>query len=896
MRGPPDPDEPPDLIEWLAQTAQRREAHPAVQASDATLTYRQLDGLSNRLGRRLLALGVTRDACVGISLPRGAAELVAMLATLKAGGAYVPLDPTHPFDRLQLIVEDAAPAVLVVHPGSPFADGRAGLSAGTKLLVLSGLADLEADSDATPPPVAHDADQLAYVLFTSGSTGRPKGVEIPRRAFANFLRSVAETPGMTEDDRLLAVATTTFDVAGFELFLPLWVGGTVVIADRETVRDPRRLSATFDRNAITHLVGTPTGFRLLLKGGWRGNDRLCIMCGGEALSPELARELISRSRQLWNLYGPTETTVASTLGLIANGDQPITIGLPIRQTQIQVLDQAMLPVPAGVVGEIYIGGLGLARGYRGRPELTAERFVQDPPGAPGQRLYRSGDLGRQLEDGRLQYAGRVDDQVKVRGFRIELGEIESALRQIPGVRDCAVVTRAAADGETSLVGYLELEPDSGPDVKEIRRFLQSKLPEYMVPVAFVVLDKLPVNVNQKVDRQALSGRTDETPARPTSIDPPRNEPERKLVEIWKALLGIQSVGVKDSFFDVGGDSLRAVSLMIEIEKDFGRSLPVSALLTDPTIEQLVGLLGPSVEARPSVVLLRAGGQGTPVFFVHDGVGEILLYKNLANWLGDGYPIYGIQPRSRTGCPMVHTRMPDMVGYYADEIRSIQPKGPYLVGGLSTGGIIALEIARKLQHAGQPVGMVALFDTAHVTARAKSLGGKRSPSFSTSLPEGQGGQSLLRRTVGILRTVARKATNRIAYEAGSRSEEARTRLRMKLLKYFMDRDRPLPAFLQEIPPRLILQQIEKAYVAPEPYRGQAVLFRATRKDERLDGTLVDDTPYLELYEDAVFGWKENVTALEVEDVPGGHVSLLMEPNVQTLAARVQAQIDSVARAG
>jgi amino acid adenylation domain-containing protein len=886
--------DPPDLIGWLAQTAARRRAHTAVQASDATLTYGELDHLSNQLARRLIALGVTRDACVGISMTRGAAELVAMLATLKAGGAYVPLDPTHPPDRLQLVVEDAAPAILICRAGSPFADGRAACPAGATLLIADDLAQIGAGYDVTPPAVSYDPEQLAYVLFTSGSTGRPKGVEIPRRAFANFLRSMAKVPGLAQEDRLLAITTTSFDIAGMELFLPLWVGATVVIADRETMLDLRKLSASLERDAITVLQATPTSWRLWLNAGWRGNDRLRLLCGGEAMSPELAQRLVGCGRELWNMYGPTETTVWSSLDRIEAGADPITIGRPIDATQIYVLDGALNLLPAGTVGEIYIGGAGLARGYRGRADLTAERFIGSPPGIPGDRLYRTGDLGRRLEDGRTQCLGRADDQVKIRGFRIELAEIESRLRQAPGVNDGAVGPRTLANGETILIGYVVLDSTSTPEVKEIRRFLQSKLPEYMVPAAFVVLDALPLNTNRKVDRKALSQRTDEVAAPARSGAPPRDDRERKLVEIWKALLDTDSIGIKDNFFDVGGNSLHAVSMMIEIEKAFGRTLPLSTLLTDPTIEQLGALLAETVEARPSLVALRPGGTGPALFLIHDGIGEIILYRNLAPWLREGYPIYGIQPRGQRGCPMVHTRMPEMLAYYTDEIRRIQPEGPYFLGGLSTGGIIAVEIARRLRRAGQAVGMIALFDTAHVTAREKSLAGRRMQSFSATFSQGDPAQSLPLRAIGILRKATRKVSNLVAYETRRRAEEARDRLKMRLLRYFIGRDRPLPPFVREIPPNLILQKIEKAYVAPAPYAGRAVLFRATQKDARLDGTLVDDRPYIELYEDPLLGWETHVTDLEVLDVPGGHVSLLMEPHVRTLADKIQVHLDAATR--
>jgi len=878
---------PPDLIERLADIAARRSGHTAVEAADATLTYAELDGLSNQLARRLIALGLERDACVGISLPRGAGELLSMLAALKAGGAYLPLDPAHPRDRLQLIVEDARPQVMVVRPDSPFA-ARPG---GAQLLIIDDLKQAGVGYEATPPPVSYDPEQLAYVLFTSGSTGRPKGVEIPRRAFANLLRSLAHTPGMTEEDRLLAVSTTTFDIAGLELFLPLWVGATVVIADRETVLDPRRLSESIDHNAVTVLQGTPTTWRLWMNGGWRGNPRLRLFCGGEALSLELARRLGTCGRQLWNMYGPTETTIYSSIELVAPDTDIITIGKPIDETQFYLLDEALRSVPRGALGEIYIGGSGLARGYRGQAELTAERFVQNPQGPPGDRLYRTGDLGRQLDDGRFECRGRLDDQVKLRGFRIELGEIESILRQAPGVTDAAVVARATDGGQMSLVGYYVVSTTAPePTVKVLRKFLQSKLPDYMVPSSLVALEKLPVNTNQKIDRQALSQFSPEALARPRSIDPPRNDHERKLVEIWRSLLDSPAIGIKDDFFDLGGTSLQTVSLIVEIEKAFGRSIPLSVILTEPTIEKLAVALGPDVGSRPAVVLLREGSSGAPVFFIHAGDGEILVYRKLALRLREDHPVYGIQPLNRNDAPILHTRLGEMIDYYFDEILKHQTEGPYFLGGLCTGGLIALEVARKLQNAGHTVGMVALIDTAYFNEPMKSLAQKRLQSFSTSFTADAPEQDPLARVLGILRKASRKIARVTAYETRRQTKAAGDAIKVKLLRYFVDRDRALPRFVRDVPAYLVLAQAEKEYVVPERYGGELLLFRATATNLQVHA-VVDDRPYVERYADPLLGWEKNVAAVKVHDVPGGHVSMLMEPSVRTLADRIQAHIDA-----
>ncbi|HEY4188605.1 MAG TPA: amino acid adenylation domain-containing protein, partial [Polyangia bacterium] len=513
----------------------RRPAHHAVEAPDVTLGYGELERLSNQLAHRLRSLGVGPDSCVGISLPRGAAELIAMLATAKAGGAYVPLDPSHPLDRLRLIVEDAAPQVMIVHSSSPLAatPPLAGTTASANVIELDDLDRATAGFATTPPAVSYHPAQLAYVLFTSGSTGRPKGVEISRGAFANFLRSMAHEPGLTENDRLLAVSTTSFDIAGLELFLPLYVGATVIIADRPTVLDPRRLRQRLEADGITMMQATPATWRLLLEAGWQGHDKLRMLCGGEAMSAALADRLLPCGSELWNMYGPTETTVWSSLQRIAPGYELITIGKPIDRTQIYVLDAERRQVPRGEIGELYIGGQGLARGYRQRSELTAERFIQNPHGPVGDLIYRTGDLGRLLPDDCFECLGRIDHQVKIRGFRIELGEIESVLRQVPGVKEVLVDAEKLEDGDPALCAYWVGEATRDALIENARR----RLPAYMVPSGYVHLEVFPLNTNGKIDRKALP-RPEASPQDVGALKRPRNDGETRIAALWKQVLGL----------------------------------------------------------------------------------------------------------------------------------------------------------------------------------------------------------------------------------------------------------------------------------------------------------------------------------------------------------------------
>jgi len=886
-RGPHPQEAAPDLVAAIAGQAARRGGQVAVIAGDTRLSYREVEERSNRLAGKLRTIGAERGSRVALCLPRGADELLTMLATLKAGATYVPIDAGHPQERILMILKDAAPAVVVTHRALlPIVSGS--LDTAPALLLLDeAWPAIEASAPLTPLP--DDSEGLAYILFTSGSTGQPKGVEIGRRAFSNFLRSMARTPGLAETDRLLAITTTTFDISGLELFLPLYVGATVDISDRETAQDPRLLRARLEQEPVTLLQATPATWRLLIEAGWQGGRPLKMLCGGEALSAALATQLLARGTELWNMYGPTETTVWSTVKRIEPGFEVITIGRPIDNTEVYVVDGALALVPTGIVGEIVIGGEGLARGYHGRADLSAERFVTGPAVGPSERLYRTGDLGRRLPDGDLECLGRVDHQVKIRGFRIELGEIESALRVVPGVREVLVLARSDGSGDPRLIAYWV----GSAEHAELADRAHAGLPRYMRPSGYVKVDAFPLNTNGKIDRKALPPPTDETLA-PRSIVPPRSDRERKLVEIWKSLLDTDVIGISDNFFDIGGTSLKAVSLMIEIEKSFGKTLPLSVLLTEPTIEQLGSLLGPEIEARSSVVLLRGGAAGPPIFFVHDGVGEILLYRNLAVRLQGDRPVYGIQPLSRSDCPILHTRLTEMVDYYAAEIRKVQPEGPYFVGGLCTGGLIALEIARKLDAMGHKVERVVLFDTPHNKARKKSLARKRLRAFSAFVTPGDLGMSRSARARQILGAATQKISSVLTYEAWRLAGETRKTIRVKLLRYLLDRNRPLPQALQNIPVREVLWIAEREHVVPGSYGGDVVLFRATHKSGMLEGTLldgvmVDDTPYIERFVEDKFGWEDKLTSLTVHDVPGGHSSMLMDPSVQTLADKLQACI-------
>ncbi|HEX2188742.1 MAG TPA: non-ribosomal peptide synthetase, partial [Longimicrobiaceae bacterium] len=429
-------------------------------------------------------------------------------------------------------------------------------------------------------------DTLAYAIYTSGSTGRPKGVMVPHGAVVNFLHAMRERPGVSAEDVLLAVTTPAFDISVLELFLPLTVGARVVVADRETAADPVALAELLARSGATVMQATPATWKMLLFAGWEGDRRLRVLCGGEALSPTVAELLRERSAGVWNLYGPTETTVWSTAQPVDRSG-PVPVGRPVANTRAYVLDAGLEPVPVGVPGELYLAGAGVARGYLGRPGLTAERFLPEPFGAAeGGRMYRTGDRARWREDGALELLGRTDQQVKVRGFRVEPGEVEAALVAHPGVREAAVAAHEDDTGEARLVAYVVEEADAPDDAPELRRWLHERLPDYMVPSLFVGLDALPRTANGKLDRRALPAPEGGRAGVEAEYVAPRDAVEEALAAVWAETLHVEQVGVHDNFFELGGHSILATQLVVAVRATLQADLPVRALFERPTVAAL----------------------------------------------------------------------------------------------------------------------------------------------------------------------------------------------------------------------------------------------------------------------------------------------------------------------
>jgi amino acid adenylation domain-containing protein len=557
--------------------AERRPEAVAVEFEGQRLSYGELDARANQLASYLREKGVGPDRLVGILMERSLEMVVALYGVLKAGGAYVPLDPSFPRERLDYMVKDSGMAVLITH-------GQLGQQVqswpGTMVRVDAEREEI-AQQDRGWKSAPGDLGQLAYVLYTSGSTGQPKGVEIPHSAVVNFLLSMQREPGFGTSDIMLAVTTLCFDIAGLELHLPLISGGKVVIASYEDTRDPMRLLECMRGSQCTVMQATPATWRALIDGGWSGSPGLKVLCGGESLPQDLRGKLLRRCKELWNMYGPTETTIWSTLEPVKSAEGPVLIGRPIANTQTWVLDANRNLVPEGVVGELYIGGAGVARGYLGRGELTEERFIASPFAKDG-RLYRTGDLARWKAGGRLECLGRVDRQVKVRGYRIELEEIEAVLGQHEGVGQCVVVAREQAGGDQRLVAYFERRTATTPSVGDLRGYLGQRLPEYMIPSAFVAMDKLPMTPNRKIDRKALPAGEIEGVSEGGYVAP-RNQREEQLAQLWAQVLKLERVGIHDNFFHLGGHSLTATQLISRIRAVMGVKVPLRSVFEAPTV-------------------------------------------------------------------------------------------------------------------------------------------------------------------------------------------------------------------------------------------------------------------------------------------------------------------------
>jgi amino acid adenylation domain-containing protein len=818
----------------------------AVVCGHDQLSYCELNNRANQLAHYLQKTGVGRNSRVAICLERSLDFAVALIGVLKAGGTCVPLDPKYPDDRLAYMLEDVAASIVLTETGLL----KAAIPSGTQMVFLSAERERIAANVRSNPNVGSLPSDIAYVIYTSGSTGRPRGVLLPHGGLVNYTLGAVKQFAIRPGDRMLQFCSISFDAALEEIYSTWAAGATLVFRNDNVSLEPSEFLHWVDQQQIT-IMDLPTAYwhewvYALPELSQKVPPTLrLVIVGGEKASPEAYstwHKFVGNKVRWINTYGPAEASIVATTyepKLEAGDEAPavLPIGRPVTNARVYLLDSDLNPVPVGIPGELHIGGVGVAAGYLNLPELTQQKFIRDVfSDDPTARMYKSGDLAKYLPSGEIEFVGRRDNQVKIRGFRIEPGEIESVLSKHPDVDENAIVVRQDSTGNKRLIGYVVRNNESLVE-SDLRRHVQAHLPEYMVPSEFVFLNSMPLTPNGKIDRRALAALKLESVPDVTSTSSPADPLQQQLMGIWEELLERRPIGVRDNFFDLGGHSLLAARLMHRIKQVHGQSLPLAVLLQAPTVEKLASVLrGDFSEHWSSLVAIQPEGSKPPFFCVHGVGGNVVGFHELAKRMRPDFPFYGLQSQGLDGKSELYTTIQEMAAHYLEEIRTVQPKGPYHVGGFSMGGLVAYEIAQQLIASGEEVGLVVLFDTYATNPK----------SVNESLKD-----LLLHPTWTHIKRLPSEFRKKIR----------RTWIGVRL-----------PDYLKKVM-RTNAQAAEQ-YVL-RPYGGKVILLRAG------DTWRVADDPYA--------AWAQFVPELETIQIRGAHMEILREPNVSTLAERLKSCI-------
>ncbi|AYN66674.1 non-ribosomal peptide synthetase [Euzebyella marina] len=696
------------LHKLVFHTIEEHLNNEAIRFKEQSINYESLQKEVNQTAHYLQKVGIRPCDVVGVALSQSIELVTVLLAISQCGAAYLPLDASYPMARKQYMLSDSGARFLIMDDYKTFPEDL-----DVKVLQLQVIQEERKQQSILPLEQDVEMSSMIYLLYTSGSTGRPKGVSISHQNLANLLCSIAEKPGMNSNDRLLSVTNISFDIAQLELFLPLMVGGLLVLTDQDTAKDGRLLIELIEEESITILQATPARWQMLLDSGWEKPLPLKAFCGGEPLSKNLANNLLERCSEVWNMYGPTETTIYSLIKQVEDEDNVITIGRPVQNTQVYILGQnGGLALP-GHIGEIAIGGDGVSVGYWGRPELTEEKFISNGYSAlQDATLYKTGDLGRLLPNGEIECLGRVDDQIKVRGYRIEPGEIEYELSKFSEVKTAVVL-----GVDNRLVAYLLIKEGHAEEVvkEKWRQGLAKQLPAHFVPHEFMVLSEMPKTLNGKIDKKALQQLVLDQPSHVSnSFTAPRTEEEIMVAEVWQECLQLEAIDIHANFFELGGHSLTAVKVMALLEQRSGKRLPLSSLLEYSTISKFATLFESRSSAEnaswKSLVPIKASGSRPPLYIVHGGGLNVLIFNALGKYLDVDQPVYGLQAKGLNGIDEPLGSVEEMASHYLSEIMEANASGPYLLAGYSFGGIIAYEMAKQLLAQKKTVAMLGLFDT------------------------------------------------------------------------------------------------------------------------------------------------------------------------------------------
>ncbi len=834
----------------------------AVIDGPVQLTYDELNRQANRLAHYLRNCGIGPQSLVGVSMQRSWQLITALLAIVKAGGAYVPLDPEYPRERLALLLQDTGADVVLT-----LSDASKHLPPGaTRVLFLDRISAAVGGCSPDNPQSEHPSDALACVLYTSGSTGQPKGVMTPQCAVVRLVINT-DFVRIAASDRVAHAANTAFDAATFEIWGALLNGARLIILKNQVLLSATALASQIRTHGITTMF-LPTAlfneYGMRSPGIFGALEHLVF--GGEVVDPRAVHRVLQAAppKRLINGYGPTEATTFSlwyeiprSVGYAHSPPLSIPIGRPLANTRVYLLDEALRPVPPGAAGEIHIEGIGLARGYLNAPELTAERFIPNPFGEPGSRLYKTGDLGRWNADDQIEYLGRSDQQVKWRGFRIDLGEVEHALRRCQGVGECVVLLQELSPGNRQLIACIAAEVTPAPAASELRAALRTQLPAYAVPAAFVFLDSIPLTPNGKLDRQAVSvgirsGGLFERALHPDRFAPAPDDLELGLQRLWQQVLGVGAIGLDENFFEIGGHSLLALRLLAEIEQRFGCALTLAIVVQAPTVRQQAALLRQEQPqlAASSLVPIRVSGDRAPLFFVSGWGGAIVPFHALGREMSVEHPLYVLDLNAFTGegdltLEAVAARM-------IRDLRQVQADGPYHLAGYSLGGKVVYEIAQQLQRAGQAVALLALLDCP-------------APGYTR------------------LRSFPARVLLHIRHAFGLRPQQAGAYLLKQVRRLKSDRRPAEPRLFPAQDPlhatrlvrtmeraALAMYRASQAYV-PQPYPDRMVLIRAQIRDF---GVLDDDPQQ---------GWGKLVAGgVEVKNLSCGHVEMLNPAHTGALA--------------
>jgi amino acid adenylation domain-containing protein len=855
------------LHELFAEHARQQPDAVAARYGVEHLTYRELDEQSNQMAHYLLDQGLSSEDLVGVFLNRSAGMIVAVLGILKAGGTYVPIDVDYPAAQLKFIAGDTKLRLVLTENSV-----RGRFPSDIRAICMDSADSTFRACSKLPVKNRSNPESIAVVNYTSGSTGRPKAARIPHRAVVRTVRDTNYV-NVTPEDKVAQSVSPSFDAAIMEIWLALANGATLVGLQRESLLSSAELATTLKSHEISVIVLNTAYVHQIgrdapeaLKGVRK------VIFGGEAAEPAPLRQLLEHLGPgvLVNGYGPAEGCVITTyheITEISPSATTVPIGRPVRNARVYLLDELQRPVPIGVPGEIYIGGDGVACGYLNRPEVTAQRFLPDVfSEKSGQLLYRTGDFARMRANGEIEFLGRSDEQIKIRGYRIELAEVRHALAAHPGVMDLFLMVREDTPGDKRLVAYVTLRKEGMAGRSSLREYAMDKLPAHMVPAAFVVVESIPLNINGKVDRQALPAPHDR-PELQESYKSPTTSMEQTLSQLWQKLLRVDNIGVNDNFFDLGGHSLLAARMIAQIEKEFGANIPIATLFEAPTISQLAQTIKRRSYERawsPLVELHLPDGAPAvlPFFCVHSLGANLVSFRNVAALMRGDRPIYGLQPHGLDGLQKPLDSIHSMASAYLDEIRKKQPRGPYFLGGICLGGVVAYEMAQQLEERGETVALTILIDS-YVPGRARYLHAR--PEWMEYLDRHLG-EMLLLPPFGRLTYLARwmkhgviRFGRSIGFREKSSLAEA-TRI------------------LAEAHRRAVFSYDAK------PYAGKVVQLMAGSAAHRS-------------YEDRRLAWSSLAQGgMEVRVVPGDHHTMVEAPHSTVLAQEIQRSLDQASTIG